>query len=967
MSNYDDIPEVFRRAMEEMGWDAGEQGEQKEGEKEEKRTGPPRPPQRPVGPARPMRPFRPNRRFWLLLVLLVLLFSLGSLIRAYTDWLWFQSLGYGQVWLTQWGVRTLTLLGFTGIAAALLLGNWLWAFRRASASTSGGFNLLQLPGLRGILIAVALFLSYLFGAAASSNWDKFLLFLNRVPYGVSDPIFNRDISFYLFELPVYRFLQGWAMPLLFMTLVGVAGLYALNNWTILQRGRWQPQNIPALRQHLAFILMFFALLWAAGNLISMADLVYSPRGVVFGASYTDVNATLPALRWQTALTVLLALAIGYNIFRFDWRPLILAGVLWLAVALVGSNLYPALLQRYSVEPNELDLEAPFIEYNVDFTRLAFDLNEINPIPFDPGNGLTRQDLSDNALALSNVRVWDYRPLQTSYNQLQSLRPYYQFGELDIDRYLINGELSQVMLGTRELDASKLSSPTWVNLHLEYTHGYGIVMNPVNEITREGQPSFYVSDLPPQSSVALAIEQPEIYFGELMSNVVYVGSGLEEFDYPAGDANVYSTYAGTGGIEMSNFFLRLLFALRLGDTNLLLSDRITNDTRVLLYRQINTMVREITPYLLQDGDPYIVLADGHLYWMMDAYTTSRYFPFATPLSNGVNYVRNSAKIVIDAYDGSITYYLADPDDPLIQAYNQIFPGLYQPLDEMPEFLRPHIRYPEDLFTWQAQQYAKYHMLDTRVFYNEEDLWKVPQISGADSQNKVMMEPYYVMFSLPDEEQTEYLLIQPYTPNGKDNMIAWLAARNDLPHYGELVVYELPKQELVFGPVQVQARIDQTPEISEQFTLWNQSGSRVTRGNLIIIPINNSFLYVEPVYLQAESSALPELKRVIVASGSRIAMRETLGEALLALFSDEAIIVEAPVETEPETAEPEPTEVPPVAVDIDLETATVEELVAAADAHFTSAQTAQQNGDWATYGTELEQLELILDRLVELTGE
>ena len=966
MSNYDDIPEVFRRAMEEMGWEAGEEGEKKEGEKEEKRGGPPRPPQRPTGPSRPIRPLRINRRFWLLIVLLVVLFSLGSLIRAYTDWLWFQSLDYGQVWLTQWGVRTLTLVGFTAIAAATLLGNWLFAFRRASVNTNGGFNLLQLPGLRTLLIGVGLFLAYLFGAAASSNWDKFLLFLNRVPYGVADPIFNRDISFYLFELPVYRFLQGWAMPLLFMTLIGVVGLYALNNWTILQRGRWQPQNIPVLRQHLAFILMLFALLWAAGNLINMANLVYSTRGVVFGAAYTDVHATLPALRWQTALMVLLALAIGYNIFRFDWRPLVLAGVLWLASALIGSNLYPALLQRYSVEPNELDLESPYIEHNVEFTRLAFNLDDIQTIPFDPGSGLTRQDLTDNALALDNVRVWDYRPLQTTYNQLQSLRPYYQFSELDIDRYLINGAISQVMLGTRELDVSKLSSPTWVNLHLEYTHGYGIVMNPVNEITPDGQPSFYLSDLPPQSPVDLEIEQPEVYFGELMNNVVYVGSGLEEFDYPAGDANVYSRYTGTGGIEMSNFFLRLLFALRLGDTNLLLSDRITDETRVLLYRQINTMVRQITPYLVQDGDPYIVLADGHLYWLMDAYTTSTGFPFATPLGNGVNYVRNSAKIVIDAYDGSITYYLADPDDPLIQAYSQIFPGLYQPLDEMPEFLRPHIRYPEDLFTWQAQQYAKYHMLDTRVFYNEEDLWEVPQISGSDSQNKVRMEPYYVMFSLPGEPQTEFLLIQPYTPKGKNNMIAWLAARNDLPHYGELVVYELPKQELVFGPVQIQARIDQTPEISEQFTLWNQSGSRVTRGNLIIIPINDSFLYVEPVYLQAESSALPELKRVIVATGSRIAMQETLGEALLALFSDEAIVVEAPPDTG-ETEELPDAAATPVAVDIDLETATVEELIAAADTHFTAAQTAQQNGDWATYGAELDQLEVILDRLVELTGE
>ncbi|MBK9052277.1 MAG: UPF0182 family protein [Chloroflexi bacterium] len=962
MSNYDDIPEVFRRAMEEMGW---ENEQQENAEKKEGQQLPPRPPNRPpLTPRPPFKPFWANRRFWIFVVGMVILFSLGSLIRVYTDWLWFDSLGYSSVWLTQWGVRTGTLLGFTALAAAIILPNWLIAFRQASQSANSGFNLLRLPGLRAMLVAAALFLAYLFGAAASSNWDQFLLYLNRVPYGISDPIFNRDVSFYLFELPVYRFLQGWTMPLLFITLMGVGALYTLNSWNVMQRGRWQPQSTPALRQHLSLLLMFFALLWAAGNLVSMADLVYSPQGVVFGASYTDMNATLPALRWQTALMVVLALAIGYNIFRFDWRPLILAGVLWLLVAIVGSSIYPSLLQRYTVEPNELDRESPFIDYNIRFTRLAFDLDSIDPIPFDPGDGITRQDVRDNAVALDNIRVWDYRPLQTSYNQLQSLRPYYQFGELDIDRYLIDGEISQVMLGARELDKSKLSSPTWVNLHLEYTHGYGVVMNPVNEITPEGQPSFYVRDLPPQMSIPLELDRPEVYFGELMDDVVYVGSGLEEFDYPSGDANVYSSYEGTGGVEMSNFFLRLLFAIRLGDTNLVLSDRINNETRVLLYRQIREMVNTVSPYLQLDDDPYIVMANGRLYWMMDAYTTSHNFPFATPLSNGVNYIRNSVKIVIDAYDGSITYYLADEDDPIIQAYSQIFPNLYQPLADMPDYLQSHIRYPEDLFTWQAQQYAKYHMLDTRVFYNEEDLWEVPQITSSGTQNKVVMEPYYVLFSLPGEPETEYLLIQPYTPKGKSNMIAWLAARNDPPHYGELITYELPKQELIFGPVQIQARIDQTPEISEQFTLWNQSGSRVTRGNLLVIPINNSFLYVEPIYLQAESSALPELKRVIVASGSRIAMRETLGEALEALFSDEAIIIEAPViipgeETEPtDTATPTPT--------VPGTEATMEELIRAANAHFEAAQTAQQNGDWATYGAELEALEVVLAQLAEMAA-
>jgi len=508
------------------------------------------------------------------------------------------------------------------------------------------------------------------------------------------------------------------------------------------------------------------------------------------------------------------------------------------------------------------------------------------------------------------------------------------------------------------------------------------MNPVDRVTPEGRPDFFIQDLPPVSNVSLEVNRPEIYYGELMTDIVFAGSDLEEFDYPVGTQNAYSTYAGEGGVPISNFLRRLAFSIRFGEVNLMLSDYITPETRVLMHRQIRERVRQITPFLSLDDDPYLVVADGQLVWMLDAYTLSQDFPYSSPTEQGFNYIRNAAKITINAYDGAVNYYITAPEDPLIQAYALAFPDLFQPLEAMPDVLRDHIRYPEDLFIVQTRQYLKYHMTDTQVFYNQEDLWEIP-LEIFDS-NQQLIEPYYVIMSLPGEEETEFLLIQPYTPAGRNNMIAWLAARNDAPNYGELVVFELPKQELVFGPIQVEARIDQDPQISAQISLWNQRGSRVIRGNLLVIPINNSFLYVEPLYLLAETSELPELKRVIVASGNRLAMRETLAEALVALVEGEpavaAIVEEPPVEgageaTEDEsgagvaTQEPGPTVVIPTATTPAEQAAaeTIQELIRSADAHFAAAQAAQRAGDWATYGNEIEALEADLTQLIELANQ
>jgi uncharacterized membrane protein (UPF0182 family) len=957
-----DIPEVFRKAFEEEDWDRerdggeggdggnggnGGNGGQGEGGRFE-------------------RPWWLNRWAVIGLAIIILLLSFNWIVTTYTEWLWFRVQDFQRVWLTQWLVRVAVFVVFFITAATVLLINWRLAYRRAlRARRRGAISLLRLPGVRSLVTAGALFMAFLFAVGAAAQWGQYLLYLFRQPFGTDDPIFGLDLGFYLFDLPVYRSLHGWFVPLFVFALGGAALLYVADSWRGLRQGVWRPVLTPSIRRHLAILAAIVTLLWAVGYWLDIYELMYSARGVAFGASYTDLNATRPALYAQLAATIVLAIAVGANAFRRSLRPLVISGGLWLVVSIAMGVAYPSFLQRYVVEPNELSKERPYIQNNIDFTRLAFGLDKIDARPFGDVSELTNQDLLDNEATLQNVRIWDDRPLQQTYAQLQELRPYYQFSSIDIDRYQIEGETRQVMLAARELNKSNLSAPSWVNQKLQFTHGYGVVMNPVDQVTPEGQPEFFIQDLPPRSSEGIDVERPEIYYGQLSNDVVFVGSDLPEFDYPVGTTNANSSYEGKGGVVLSNFIRRMAFAVRFGETNLMLSEYITPETRVLMHRQILERVREITPFLAFDNDPYLVVADGRLFWILDGYTLSSSFPYSTPTDQGFNYIRNPIKVVVDAYDGSVTYYLIDQTDPLIRAYNQAFPGLFQPLEEMPEELVPHLRYPKDLFSVQTRQYLKYHMTDTQVFYNQEDLWEIPLELFDTSQQPI--EPYYVMMSLPGEERTEFLLIEPYTPAGKDNMIAWLAARSDMPHYGELVAFELPKQQLVFGPSQVEARVDQDPEISAQISLWNQRGSRVIRGNLIVIPMGTSFLYVEPLYLLAETSELPELKRVIVASGDRLAMRETLEEALVALIEAGPTVTEAVNEAalqEAAAAETaSPTATPGAAPVIDE---TMQALIDQAGAHFAAAEQAQREGDWATYGQELEALGNVLEQLQGLSG-
>ncbi len=956
-----DIPEVFRRAMEEAGWGSGgEGGDDGNGERR---------------PFPNQGPQRPNRTAIIIGIIVFLFLSFNWGIFTFTDWLWFSEIDYQQVWLRQWSFRFFSFLIAFVVAALFLLLNWHLARRRAIKETPP-FNpkFLQVRVVGWLITGLALFLSVGFASTIGGNWEIIMRYIYRFPFGETDPIFNQDISFYLFELPLFEQLQQWFISLLVLTILGSFAIYALNNIIDIQRGQWQPQQSVGLRRHIALLATFLFLLWAVGYIFSLYNLLYSDRGVVFGASFTDLNVSRLALIGQMIAMALIALAVFYNIFRFDLRPIAVGGGIWILVTLIGGGILPGLVQRYSVDPNEIEQETPYIAHNIEFTRLAFGLNDVEVRDFDQISDLTNEDFESNQDVLANVRLWDYRPLQTTYEKLQTLRPIYQFNDVDIDRYTINDQTEQVMLSVRELNKDNLTNDSWVNRNLEFTHGYGIVMNPVDQISEIGQPEFYIEGLPPQSTIDLPIDRPEIYYGELTDDAVFVGSARDEFSYPQGQEPVYSRYAGDGGVLLDNQIKRLAFALRLGEINVMLNSEINQQTRIQFHRNIQNRISQITPYLELDSDPYIVISNGRLIWIQDAYTTSNRFPYSEPAvfdnRARINYIRNSVKVTVDAYNGEVNYYIMDQSDPIIRTYARAFPNLFQPFSAMPEELIAHIRYPENMFDVQAKQYLKYHITNERVFYNGEDVWRIPNETFDDSDNSQPIEPYYVILKLPGEEEAEYLLILPFVPEGRENMVAWMAARNDGDNYGGLIAYELPRQEFVDGPSLIEARISQEPSISQQFSLWDQSGSSIIRGNLIAIPLNNNFLYVEPIYLQSTGeNAVPELQRIVVATSNRIAMEETLEEALAALFEDSAIVVETP-ETDvgdtavvPEDTTEEPEE-EPIVIDGDV---TVEDLIQSANAHFEAAEAAQREGDWATYGEEIEALQRDLEQLSRLVEQ
>lgn len=904
---------------------------------------------------------------------LLFIFS-RSIVTFYTDSLWFSSVNFSDVFFGLWQARAgLFSLGFV-LAALLIGGNWLlarWLHGREPVFF-GQEDPLNTPGLLASLVIGAVFLAFIMASATGGAWETVLLYQNQRPFGQADPIFGQDVSFYMFTLPMWRLIQGWLMGSLFLALVGVGGLYLAARRPQLQARIYMvPQY---MRTHVALLATLLAATWAWGYWLDRYEILYSPTGVVYGAGYTDVVASLLAYNVLSVLLVLIAALILVYGLTGAWKPLAATVGLWVVAAVVLRGIYPAIVQNYQVRPNEFTLEEPYIRNSIDMTRRAFGLDKVQTQDFVP-QPLTTQALLDDAVTIRNIRLWDYRPLRQTYSQLQEIRSYYDFVDVDIDRYSLSNDpdgIQQVTLSARELSSSQLQNRTWVNTHLEFTHGYGLVMSPVNEVTPQGYPQFYIQNLPPQVTVPITITNPAIYYGEATDQYVFVKTTLPEFDYPVGDQNAQVIYAGTGGVVMDSFLKRLAFAYRFGDAQILFVNAFTPESRVKFNREIHRRVGVIAPFLDFDADPYLVVAEGRLWWMHDAYTTSDKYPYARPYTlarpnqsrlGPLNYIRNSVKIVTDAYNGTITFYVADPNDPLIQAWQAVFPTMFKPLDQMPAPLRSHVRYPEDLFRIQADVYNLFHMTDSRVYYNREDPWAIPQeVVGSQ---RAPVEPYYVVMRLQGERRPEFLLIQPFTPARKDNMIAWLAARSDGPNYGQLVAYIFPKQENINGPLQIEARIDQEPSISQQLSLWNQRGSSVIRGNLLVIPIGQSLLYAEPIYLQADQGQIPQLQRVILASQDRPpVMRESLAQALDAWNASSIITgVTSGAPAPPTTApSPPPTASPGGAPARDLNT-----VARSAQARYQAAQEAIKAGDWARYGRELEALQLDLEELVRLTGQ
>jgi len=900
------------------------------------------------------------------LFLSLVLWALG----IWTEVLWFDHLGYASVFWTVFRSQWLLFLVAGGLFFVFAKLNAVLATRFAPPFPEYVPDESPLKGWvrekwRGssrvvdILRDVALIImAVLMAVWAKNQWEQILLWLNQVPFHTSDPIFGKDVGFYVFTLPVYGFFTGWILVALILTFIVVAGLYGFYAArTLTLQGKEAIR--PLMRRcfpHLAFLGVGIIALLIAKTILAIWRILYSERGVVFGASYTDVHAQIIAYKVHIAVMIIVAGLVVLSAFRRDLKTALWAGASWFGVWLLVVNIYPALVQQFSVKPSELAKEMPYIRHNIALTRQAYGLDRIEERDFEAVPNLTRETLERNRVTLDNIRLWDWRALWDTYRQIQEIRLYYEFDDVDIDRYILNGQYRQVMLAPRELPVDQLParSRTWINERFKYTHGFGLCLNAVNEFTSEGLPRLLIKDMPPVSLVPeLKIARPEIYYGERTNEHVFVNTKTEEFDYPRGDENVYTTYKGTGGVRLGSFLRKFAFAWRFDGIRVLLSEYLTPQSRILFHRNIKERVQTLAPFLLYDRDPYMVIdSGGRLWWMWDAYTTSEHYPYSEHYTGSLktdrrlNYIRNSVKLTIDAYNGTVTFYVFDPGDPLIQAYRRIFPELFKPQEEMPADLKQHIRYPEDLFTIQAEMYAIYHMGDPQVFYNKEDLWEIAKETYIGNVQRVL--PYYVIMRLPDEDREEFIQMVPFTPTRKNNMIAWMAGRCDGENYGKLLVFKFPKERLIYGPMQIEARIDQDREISAQLTLWGQLGSRVIRGNLLVIPFENSLLYVEPLYLQAEQSQMPELKQIIVAIGDRLAWGRTLEEAL------ERVLRGRAAEAALALAEATP----------DIPGRTVEELIRSALDHFRRYQELTGQGKLLEAGQELQALGNDLEELSKL---
>jgi uncharacterized membrane protein (UPF0182 family) len=871
-----------------------------------------------------------------------------------TDFWWFQEIGY-EVVFTRTLLTKLTLFVLVGgLAAAVIGGNLAFAQRGAVPGpvvVRIGEAVQQVDlsnALRRFTRPVALLLALMLALGATAMWDTVLQFLDRSAFGTADPIFGRDIGWYVFTLPAISALLGVLRSLITLSLIVLVPVYFFRGDVVLL-----PRGLriePTAGRHLGVLLALWFVTGAASLwFVDAANLLFSETGPMVGASYTDLHVTLPALR-VAAVAALIGAAlavVGAVRAQLGWYAFLGLGV-YAAVTVLGRGIAPGLVQKFVVAPTELTRETPYLAHHLDATRRAWSLDRVEVRDLPGEAALSLADIRANGPTIENVRLWDRAPLLRTFKQLQEIRTYYDFVSVDDDRYWIDGKYRQVLLSPRELNTASLPTRTFINEHLTFTHGMGLTLSPVNEVTSEGLPILFVQDLPPRTTGELQVTRPQIYFGELTESHVFVNTKQREFDYPSGEANVFRAYTGTGGVSVGGLLRRSVLALHFGSSNILLSGDITAESRVLYNRNIVERARKALPFLTFDRDPYLVIAkDGTLHWIQDAFTSTTRYPYAFRATGGTSYMRNSVKMVIDAYHGSMRTFVADPSDPLVQTWAKVYPGVMRPLEELSEDLRAHIRYPDDLFRLQTALYSTYHMDTPEEFYSREDQWQIPVVDRGDGSVPFMR---HIIMRLPDEPEAEFIYMAPFTPRGKDNLAAWMVARNDGEHYGTLRVYQFPRQSLVFGPRQIENRISQNPEISRQLSLWDQRGSEVIKGDLLVIPIEQALLYVQPIYLQAEGGRIPELQRVVVAFGDRVVMRESLEGALEALFGSDA---DAPAARPIPLGQPEtPTE--PTSPD-------AQALIVEARRRYQAAIDAQREGDWARYGEELRQLGQVLERL------
>jgi uncharacterized protein len=857
-------------------------------------------------------------------------------------WLWMKQLGYVEIF---WKILSIKWALFGVAFACVLLCFWV-SLRVVVLLVPNASLEMERRGIPGGLsgfrcLLIAMVPAFFFALAYYPEWDTYLRFRWGGVFGDTDPVFHLDLGFYLFRLPFYQLIQNGITSLTFFLLLVTMGAYAYLGVVQIagdgQRVYVRPNRSMVIHLSIIFLLFVFGLGW--GFYLDRYELLNSSRGVVYGMGYTDEHVTRLTLWIMLFACPALGAFVVFGSLTRRFKMTLGAVGVYFALYLVLISILPALVQKYQVEPSELELETPYLKSNIQFTRKAFNLDKIVEKAYPSLIDLTPEDISKNQETIDNIRLWDWRPILETYRQTQEIRLYYQFYEVDVDRYHTKDGYHQVMLSAREL-APQLpeKARTWVNERLQFTHGYGLVMNFVSKMGPEGLPEYIIENIPPLSLYDLKVNQPSVYYGEKMPGYRIVASRVKEFDYPKGNENVYTGYNGQGGVPLDTFWKRLLFAWTQGDINILITGYLAPESRIQFWRRVQERVSQIAPFLHLDRDPYLVLSEGKLYWVQDAYTVSDRFPYSEPYGRflqKLNYIRNSVKVVIDAYEGSVLFYTADPRDPVLALYSQAFPGVFKPLKDLSDDMRKHLRYPEDLFDIQSDMYRTYHMVDPQVFYNREDLWTSPQERYAGTSIKMV--PYYILMRLPDTKELQYLLMAPFTPQNRDNMIAWMAAKCDFPEYGQLIVYQLPKERLTFGPIQVEAMIDQNTRISEQLSLWDQKGSRVIRGNLIVIPIENSFLYVEPVYLTAEGANIPQLKRVIVTSGGKVVMEPTLEESLKAVFGTVS-------EVEPAKAPARPQS---------------EELSQAREI-LNKAEQAVKQGNWEDFGKAMDELQGVLGR-------